>query len=98
MLVDQAIPIHRPSKLRDEDEIHGFGPLFWINDRVLCLALFQVFQLRKDPILQPDDSPTSCAFRLAVFPLSCRPFSQCSFNTDRSTFPVNVLPLESNLL
>lgn len=37
VLVDEAIHIHRPSKLRNEDEIHGFGPLFWINDRAfLC--------------------------------------------------------------
>ena len=42
VLVDQAIHIHRPSKLRDEDQIDCFRPLFRINDRVLCLALFQV--------------------------------------------------------
>ena len=42
VLVDQAIHIHGPSKLRDEDEIYSFRPLFGINDRVLCLALFQV--------------------------------------------------------
>lgn len=45
--------------------------------------------------MQPDDSPTSCSLCLTVFPLTRRPFSQRSFHTDRSTFPVNVLPLQN---
>ena len=38
VLVDQAIHIHWRPKLSNEDQIHGFRPLFWINDRVLCLG------------------------------------------------------------
>jgi len=43
VLVDKAIHIHRPSKLRDENEIYGLRPLLWINDGGLCLPLFQIF-------------------------------------------------------
>ena len=67
VLVDQAIHIHWPFKLRDEDEIYGFTPLFGINNRVLCLALFQVFQLRKNPIFHPDDSPASSHYSRLKF-------------------------------
>src|ERR1700756_3464223 len=73
MLVDHAIHIHWPFKLRDEDEIYGFRPLFGINNRVLCLALFQVFQLRKNPIFHPDDSPTVRLRLTIVHPSSFPP-------------------------
>ena len=96
MLVDKAIH-YWSSELRDENEIHGFGPFFWINNRVLCLALFQVLQPRKDPILQPDDSPTSRTLRLTIFPLTCRSLLQGSLHADSSALPVNVLPLEPDI-
>ena len=58
---------------------------------------FKSFNLRKNPILQPDDSPTSCTLRLTIFPLTRRPFSQGSLHADGSTLPVNVLPLEPDV-
>src|ERR1700687_3262229 len=61
VLVDEAIHIRRPSKLRNDDEIRSFGPLLWINDWVLDLALFQVPQPRKDPILQSDEETADTA-------------------------------------
>lgn len=48
--------------------------------------------------MQPDDSPTSRTLRLAIFPLTCRAFSQGSLHADGFTFLVDVLPLEPDVL
>src|SRR5882672_7657957 len=97
MLVDQAIDIHWPSDVRHEDQVDGFRPFFGIDDRVLCLKFLELLQPRNDPILQSDNSPTSCTLRLTIFPLTRRPFSQRSFHADGSALPVNILPLEPDV-
>src|SRR5882672_83253 len=98
MLVDQAIDIHWPSDVRHEDQVDGFRPFFGIDDRVLCLKFLELLQPRNDPILQSDNSPTSRTLRLTIFPLTRRPFSQRCFHADGSALPVNVLPLEPDVL
>src|SRR6266576_6715588 len=98
VLIDEAIHIHWPSKLRHEHQVDRFRPLFGIDNWVRRLDLPELFQPSDDPILQSYDSPTSCTLRLTIFPLTRRPFSQGSLYADGSTLPVNVLPLEPDVL
>src|SRR5882762_2398310 len=98
VLVDQAVHIHWPSKFRNKDQVHGLWPFFGINNWICRLKFPQLLQSRENPILQSYDSPTSCTLRLTIFPLTRRPFSQGSFYADGSTLPVNVLPLEPDVL
>jgi len=43
VLVDEAIHIHRSSKLRYEDQADGFRPLFGIDNRVSPLEFLYFF-------------------------------------------------------
>src|SRR5258708_14939969 len=98
VLIDETIHIHWSSKLRHEHQVDGFRPLFGIDNWVRRLDLPELFQPSNDPILQSDNSATSCSLCLSVFPLSGRPFSQGSLHADCSALPVNVLPLEPDVL
>jgi hypothetical protein len=37
VLVDQAVHIHRPSKFRNKDQVHGLWPFFGINNWICRL-------------------------------------------------------------